>query len=105
MPNKQIIFQGWKKGYKKGWKTELNFIHIWGMNLNEFVESFACCFSENESKNIHEATEFRKLTEWNSMMALILISHIDEVFNVMITADDIRTSNTVADLYNKLKQA
>ena len=72
------------------------------MNLTEFIQSFADCFSEKEANSIKPETKFRKLAEWNSMMALIVISHIDEKFNLILTADDIRSSNTVLDLFNKL---
>ncbi len=72
------------------------------MNLNDFTEKFASCFTEKEAKTINQSTEFRKLEEWNSMMALIIISTIDEAFNLTLTANDLRASTTITDLFERL---
>lgn len=72
------------------------------MNLAEFITKFSDCFSPETAQKIKADTAFRELEAWNSMMALIIISMVDSDFGKELSADDIRTSITVEDLFNKL---
>jgi acyl carrier protein len=45
---------------------------------------------------------FRNIEEWSSLIALMLIAMVDEKYNVVLTGDDIRNSNTIQDLYDKV---
>ncbi|MCS6934022.1 MAG: acyl carrier protein [Chitinophagales bacterium] len=69
------------------------------MLLEEFVHKFSSCFHQTDPLSIKADTEFRKLDEWGSMMALIVIAMIDEDYGKTITAEDLRRANTVADLF------
>ncbi len=68
------------------------------MDNQQFIELFAEQFDDTPADTFSENTEFRQLDEWDSMVALMVIAMIDEEFNVKITGDDIRNSNTIADL-------
>lgn len=78
------------------------FFYFWAMNLAEFVSRFSGCFSPQVALSIKADTVFRELEEWNSMMALIIISMVDSDFGKELSADDIRASVTVEDLFNKI---
>lgn len=73
------------------------------MELNEFIEKFAEAV-EIENVNILEAnTEFKKLEDWSSLMALSVIAMIDEEYEISIKGEDIRSAVTLADLFETIK--
>lgn len=72
------------------------------MLLADFVLKFQECFHQTSPTLIGAETPFRELEEWNSMMALIVISMVDSDFGKELTADHIRNSITVSDLYNAI---
>lgn len=71
-------------------------------SLNEFVELFAEQFDETDASEIQASTVFHDLDEYSSLIALSIIAMIDEEFDVTVKGDDMRTSVTVEDLYNKV---
>ncbi|MDB5283859.1 MAG: acyl carrier protein [Bacteroidota bacterium] len=73
------------------------------MDLTEFTRKFAECFSQAEAETINPETEFRKLEEWGSMMALIVIAMVDSDFGKTITAEDLKNGTTVGSLYEIVK--
>ena len=73
------------------------------MNLEKFIEDFADLFEETESDTITATTRFKELEEWSSLVALSVIAMIDEEFDVEFRGDDIRSSITVQDLFDKVK--
>ena len=48
-------------------------------------------------------TEFKKLEEWSSLMALSVIAMVDEEYGITIQGEDIRNANTIADLFDNVK--
>ena len=42
---------------------------------------------------------FKEVAGWSSMFALMLIVHIDELFQVALSAEDIRKVETLRELY------
>ena len=73
------------------------------MELKEFIENFAAQFEETESNEITAITIFKDLDEWSSLTALSVIAMADEEYEVVLTGDDIRNSNTVNDLFELVK--
>jgi len=71
-------------------------------SLVEFVELFAEQFDETDTSEIKVDTVFHDLDEYSSLIALSIIAMIDEEFDVAIKGDDMKTSITVGDLYNKI---
>ena len=70
--------------------------------LNEFVELFAEQFDETDARLIKADTKFRDLDEWSSLIGLSVIAMADEEFDVELKGDDVKTSETVEDIYNKI---
>lgn len=70
------------------------------MDLEKFVENFASQFDETDLNEITAQTEFKSLEEWSSLLALSVIAMVDEEYDVQIKGDDIRSANTVEDLFN-----
>lgn len=70
--------------------------------LEEFVALFAEQFDETDASEIQANTAFHDLDEWSSLTGLSVIAMVDEEFDVAIKGDDIKTSITVEELYNKV---
>ncbi|HJK23516.1 MAG TPA: hypothetical protein O0X92_01600 [Methanocorpusculum sp.] len=70
------------------------------MTLKEFVKAFAAEFDDTPEEVFTPETHFRELDEWSSLLALSIISMIDDNEDKIITGQDIRSSTTIEDLYN-----
>lgn len=70
------------------------------MTLDEFVTKFAEEFDDTPVEQFTPATNYRELGEWGSLVALSIISMIDDEMDVQITGADLRASKTIEDLYN-----
>lgn len=73
------------------------------VELADFQEKFVFLFEDTDPSTITQETKFRDLEEWDSMLALSIIAMADEEYNVQLNGEDIRSSETVTDLYNKVK--
>ena len=73
------------------------------MELQEFMEKFAEQFDETDASEFKPETEFKKLEEWSSLIALSIIAMADEEYDVTLKGDDIRNAVTIEDLYNTVK--
>ena len=72
------------------------------MEISKFVQDFELLFDEVEPGSITADTVFRDIDEWSSLIALVVIAMVDEEYEVKLTGDDIRTSVTVKDLFDKV---
>jgi len=72
-------------------------------SLEEFVELFAGQFDETDTSEILPSTAFHDLDEYSSLIALSIIAMVDEEFDVTLKGDDMKSSVTVEDLYNVVK--
>lgn len=70
------------------------------MTLNEFIEAFAAEFDETPVEDFAAETVFKEMEEWSSLTALSIISMVDDQLDKQLTGADIRSSNTIEDLYN-----
>ena len=73
------------------------------MELKDFIENFAAQFDDTDASEIKAETVFKELDEWSSLIALSVIVMADEEYEVTLKGEDIRTSNTVEDLFNLIK--
>ena len=73
------------------------------MEIFKFIELFAELFDETDVTVFTAKTEFKKLDEWSSLIALSVIAMVDEEYGITIQGEDIRNANTIADLFNNVK--
>lgn len=73
------------------------------MELAHFVKTFSEQFDETESVVFTPETKFKDLDEWSSLLAMCIIAMVDDDYGVAIKGDDIRSAETIADLYNIVK--
>ena len=71
--------------------------------LDEFVVLFAEQLEDTDPTVVTSQTKFRELDEWSSLLALTLISMVDEEFDVTLKGDDVKNSETIEDVYNVIK--
>lgn len=70
------------------------------MTLNEFVQKFAEEFDDTPVEQFAATTNYRELDEWSSLVALSIISMVDDEFDKQITGSDLRNCGTIEALYN-----
>lgn len=70
------------------------------MDLNKFVALFAEQFDDTPADVFNAGTDYKALDEWGSLVALSVISMVDEEFEKRITGADIKKCTTIEDLYN-----
>ena len=73
------------------------------MELQEFIKNFANQFEETDPSVFTKDTVFKDLDEWSSLTALSIIAMVDEEYGVALKGDDIRSANTIEDLYDIIK--
>lgn len=72
------------------------------MEIKIFLQNFADLLEDTDESQVKAETAFRDLEEWDSMTALALIAMVDEEYDVKLTGDDIKTSVTLQDIFNKV---
>ena len=72
------------------------------MGVTAFLQNFANMLDDTDASLITETTIFRDLEEWDSLTALSLIAMVDEEYSLKLTGDDIKTSITIKDLFDKV---
>lgn len=73
------------------------------MELKAFIEKFAEQFEDTPKKQFYADLKYRELDEWNSLIAVCIMTMVDEEFGVVLTGEDIRESETIEDVYNIIK--
>ncbi len=69
------------------------------MNLDEFVKIFAAQFENTPVDQFTPETVFKNLEEWDSLSVLSIVSMVDEEFEKTITGANLRSINTIEDLF------
>ena len=70
------------------------------MEIKEFIENFADQFDDTEASEITVETNFRDLEEWSSMIGLSLLNMSEKKYGIQLTFDELRSANTVQDLFD-----
>ena len=73
------------------------------MEINTFLRNFADILDDTDAALITQETVFRDLDEWNSLTALSLIAMADEEYDVKLTGDEIKSSNSLNDIFEIIK--
>lgn len=70
------------------------------MTLDEFVNAFAAEFDDTPEETFKADTRYRELDEWGSLVALSIISMVDDEMDKRVTGADLRNCTTIEELYN-----
>jgi acyl carrier protein len=71
--------------------------------LEEFLELFCDELDHTDASKITSSTDFKNIGEWDSLLALSIISMIDEEFEVLLTGNDMLNSTSLSDLYELIQ--
>lgn len=65
--------------------------------MDKFIE----LFKENLEieSNITPETKFRELEEWSSLAALTVLSMIDDEYDIALSGNEMRGTNTIGELF------
>lgn len=69
------------------------------MTLEEFVEKVQGEMQDTPAEQITADTNYKELDEWGSLTSLSLISMIEEEYDKLITGADVRSKNSVKELW------
>lgn len=72
------------------------------MELEKFISDFADQFDDTDASEITAETKFHDLEEWSSMVGMGVIALVRTEYGKTITGSEIRSCETVLDLFNLL---
>ena len=68
-------------------------------DLGDFIQNFLTAVDFQEPVQIAAETELASLAEWDSLAALGVIVMFDMEYGKTITGNDLKTCQTIADLF------
>ena len=74
------------------------------MSKEEFVQEIMEILEIEDASLVRDTTVFRELDEWDSLAALSTISMIDDEFGVTINNKDLRSVETLGELYDMVTE-
>lgn len=72
------------------------------MTLEEFIVAFAEQFDETPVETFKPSTVYRDLEEWSSLIALSVISMVDDEMDKQLTGSELRNAGSIENLYNTI---
>lgn len=70
------------------------------MEIKEFIENFKDQFEDELTCELTSTTRFRDLDDWSSIVALSVMSMIDDEYDVQLNASEMRQANTIQELFD-----
>ena len=70
------------------------------METHEFIKNFAAQFDDTDASEFTMETRFRELEEWSSLNALAILNMISKKYNIVLKAEEMKTTNTVQELFD-----
>ena len=70
------------------------------MEIKNFISNFADQFEDTDASVFTAETKFRELDDWSSLLALSIIAMVDEEYDVQLKGDEMRSANTIQELFN-----
>lgn len=74
------------------------------MKKEDFIQGIMDILEIEDASLIQETTVFKDLDEWDSLAALSTISMIDDEFGVTINNKDLRSVETLGELYELIEE-
>lgn len=74
------------------------------MEKEKFLENVIEILEIEDASGINDSTRFRELDEWDSLNALSIISMVDEEFGITISKKEMKSAETLGELYNLIQE-
>lgn len=65
----------------------------------KFIKDFEAIFDDVQPGEIQFETRLTEISDWSSLSALALIAMADQDYNVNLSGEDVRSFDTVEDVY------
>jgi acyl carrier protein len=69
------------------------------MDIKEFISKFVDNLMEDDVTGINEQTEFRKLSSWDSLTGMAIVTMIESDYKIKVDLQKFKSFVTVGDLY------
>ena len=73
------------------------------MTLEEFVSLFAEQFDDTPAEAFTPTTKYTDLDEWGSLVALSVISMVDEEMDKSVSGSELKKCSTIEELYKLIE--
>lgn len=70
------------------------------MDIKNFIENFSSLLTQSNAGELSENTEFKKLPEWGSLIALSVIAMVEDEYDVLLKSTDILSARTLRELFD-----
>lgn len=70
------------------------------MNIRDFILHFEEVFDGTDINSLNPETNFRELDEWSSVSALSTMAMVSDVYEVELSADEMRSTTTFQQLFD-----
>lgn len=70
------------------------------METTEFIKNFVDQFDDTDFSEFNMETKFRELEEYSSLNALAILNMINKKYAVLLKAEEMRTTNTIKELFD-----
>lgn len=68
--------------------------------MEKFIELFAEQFDEIDISLLKPETRFRELDGWSSLVALLVITMVDDEYGVVLPPEEMRKTQTIRELFD-----
>ena len=69
-----------------------------------FLNLIQNIFEAEVRTSISLDTNLHQLSEWSSLQAMLLVSEIDNMYNIILSANEMKEANTIEKLFEKVMQ-
>jgi acyl carrier protein len=73
------------------------------MKLDDFTKKIEAEIEDLEAGTLTPDQDYRELEQWSSMYALIVMALIDTEYDVTLSGEDLKKTNTIRDLFELVK--
>lgn len=73
------------------------------MEIDDFILKFADQFDDTPASEFTKDTAFHDLDEYSSLIALSIMSMVDEEYGYMLSGNQMEAAVTIEDLFNTVK--
>jgi acyl carrier protein len=70
------------------------------MNIKDFIQNFADQFDDTPVSEFTKDTVFHDMDEYSSLIALSIISMVDDEYGVTLSGNEMKAAVTIEDLFN-----
>ena len=73
------------------------------MKIENFIDNLTDIFEDAKPEAIIPEAKFRDIEGYSSLVDYLIIGMINDEYNLEFTADDLRKSETIADIFTIIK--